>query len=708
MTWRGRARDARAVSTRSARGISYRVSLVVVIPALILMTGAIIAVNSYLTTKRSIDALTTQLFDQVGSQAAEQTRAHLALAIPAVDLLASLLRDRALPDDITKDDVLVDQLASVLRANPGFAWVSFSDSQGSFVGAYRKGDELRTNRSRIVNGATDLVEHVLQPDGTWRLFRHDQTQYDPRTRPFYVLAEKEKQRVWAPPYVFYDQGVPGITCAEPIYGKDGALRGVVTVDFDLDVLSKFVAALHLSPHAVVFLFTEPEGGGEATILAHPTLHVVAHARQGAAGEIVTSKNVPDPLVRAFFAHGVASRTTLAHDGQRYIAAARAFPIDSHLTWHVGAIAPESDFNGPLKENLRTSVLASALGVIFAVVIGAWLARTIARPLATITTEMERAGRFEIDDRPPPHSAFKEINAMSSALGAMKGGLRSFGAYVPRDLVRAVLASGERAELGGKTKRLTIFFSDLAGFTTISESLAPAALVELLGGYFDAMTKVIQRRGGTIDKFIGDAIMAFWNAPGDEPHHAVLACEAAIACQAKLDEMRRSDPRLAGLRARIGLATGDVLVGNIGATERMNYTVMGDTVNLASRLEGLNKAYGTPVMTSETTYEAAKDVLLARPVDVVAVKGKAKGVRVYEPLGPLEGAKAEDVRFCEACTRALDLYLRRDFDGAAKAWGEALVSRPDDAASQLMKARSEELAASPPPDDWDGTYVMHEK
>src|SRR6185437_1039257 len=191
------------------------------------------------------------------------------------------------------------------------------------------------------------------------------------------------------------------------------------------------------------------------------------------------------------------------------------------------------------------------------------------------------------------------------------GLRSFGAYVPRDLVRAVLASGERAELGGKTKELTIFFSDLAGFTTLSETLAPEALVELLGGYFDEMTRVIQSHGGTIDKFIGDAIMAFWNAPGDEPDHAARACQAALDCQAKLDAMRRADARLAGLQARIGLATGSVLVGNIGASDRMNYTVMGDTVNLASRLEGLNKAYGTPIMIAETTF--AKAGALARAI-----------------------------------------------------------------------------------------------
>jgi adenylate cyclase len=688
----------------ATRGISYRVSLVIAIPLLIVVTGAIIAINSHLNTKRSIDALTNQLFDQVASEAAQQTRAHVQLAIPAVDLVVALLRDRPMLEDATKDDALALQLAQVLRANPGFAWVSFSDTHGSFVGAYRKGDELRTNRSHIERGKTELWEHAFQPDGSLREIRHaEDTHYDPRTRPFWLLATQEKRRIWTPPYVFFDQGVPGITCAEPIYARDGALRGVVTVDFDLDVLSRFVSQLHLSPHAVVFLYDD-----QGTILAHPTLHVVEQRGKGTAGELVTTRNVPDPLVHAFFDQHVGERTTMLYGGRRWIAESRAFPIDRDLTWRVGAIAPESDFTGPLKKNERVAALASLAGVALAVILGAWLARTIARPLSSIAVEMERAGRFEIDGPPPPPSRFSEIIAMGRALGAMRSSLKSFAAYVPRDLVRAVLASGQHAVLGGKTKRLTVFFSDLAGFTTLSESLEPAALVELLGGYFDAMTKVIQTRGGTIDKFIGDAIMAFWNAPGDEPRHAVLACEAALACQAKLDEMRRSDPRLAKLRARVGLSTGDVLVGNIGATTRMNYTVMGDTVNLASRLEGLNKPYGTPVMMAETTWEETKDAILARPIDVVAVKGKAKGVRVYEPLGPLASATDDDRRFAGACTRGIDLYLGRDFAGAAKAWDESLALRPDDQASKVMRARALELASSPPPDTWDGTTVMHEK
>ena len=686
----------------SRRAISYRLSLVVVIPLLIVFTGAIIAVSSYVTTKRSIDALTAQLFDQTSNEAAEATRAHMKQAEPVVDFLVAAISQRESKGDITDDDALATELVDVLRANAGFEWATFGDEHGSFVGAERRKTELRTNKSRIgEDGKTHAVEHVIASDGSKQLAAENVNDYDPRMRPYYALAKKEGSRVWTPPYIFFNEGMPGITCAAPVYAKDGSLRGVVTVDFGLEILSEFVRDLHLSAHSVVFLYT-----GDEALLAHPSLHLVAHEGRGTQGELVTRKNVDDPLLRAFFdspARGSAERFDFALSGANWIGSARAFPIDKKLSWYVAAAAPEKDFTGPLERITRIAILFSAIAVAIAVILGAWLARTIARPLARVAGEMERAGNFEIDEGPPPPpSRFKEINAMDRALLAMKGGLRSFGAYVPRDLVRAVLASGERAELGGKTKRLTIFFSDLQGFTSLSETMTPDALVELLGGYFDAMTQVIQSRGGTIDKFIGDAIMAFWNAPGDAPDHAKLAVEAALACQAKLDEMRKNDPRLAHLKARIGVATGEVLVGNIGASDRMNYTVMGDCANLASRLEGLNKAYGTSIMIAESTFDAAR--LIARPIDVVAVKGRVKGVRVYEPLEP----NAANERFAAACARALDAYLARDFAAAAKSWDEALAMRPDDEASETMRARAVAYAKDAPPADWNGAHVMKEK
>jgi adenylate cyclase len=357
---------------------------------------------------------------------------------------------------------------------------------------------------------------------------------------------------------------------------------------------------------------------------------------------------------------------------------------------------------------RFALIVSLIVLFLAVVIAGLMANWVAVPLVLIAREMEKVGRFELDDVTPPSTVFKELAVIHGALLNMKRGLMNFAVYVPRDLVRSVLQSGQRAELGGRTKQLTVFFSDLAGFTSLSESMPPDALVKLLGGYFDAMTRVISEYHGTVDKFIGDAIMAFWNAPDDVADHAPLACEAALACQRKLDHMKTRDPLLRGVSARIGIATGDVLVGNIGSSGRMNYTVMGDTVNLASRLEGLGKAYGTPILVSEACREAAKATIVLRHIDVVAVKGKKQSVRVYEPLALVSEHDRKAESIAALSDRAMDAYLSRRFSEARRTFEEILRLLPGDKAATTLRDRANSYELDAPPEDWSGAHVMTEK
>jgi adenylate cyclase len=366
--------------------------------------------------------------------------------------------------------------------------------------------------------------------------------------------------------------------------------------------------------------------------------------------------------------------------------------------------------GEMRASNVTSLLISAAGLAVAVLVSLLLANRVARPLVRLAAQMAEVGRFELAERPFEPTIFREIARMEDALVGMKRGLRSFASYVPRDVVRAVLASGQEATLGGKTQELTVFFSDIAGFTTVAEATKPDELVAMLGEYLDEMTRILVAHGGTVDKFLGDGIMAFWGAPLDDPSHAARACEAAIACRARLLELRARGERPWAVqwRTRIGLATGEVLVGNIGTPERMNYTVMGDTANLAARLEGLNKLYGTSILVSESTRRLAEGRIVARPVDVTAVKGKTLGVKVYELLGVASSAAPDAVAVAAASARALDAYLTRDFATAIAAWEEVLAKLPGDDAARTMIARARGYAASPPPADWAGVHVAEEK
>ncbi len=277
-------------------------------------------------------------------------------------------------------------------------------------------------------------------------------------------------------------------------------------------------------------------------------------------------------------------------------------------------------------------------------------------------------------------------------------------------MRTVLASGREATLGGEVRTLSVVFSDLAGFTTLAESMEPDALVRTLGGYLDAMTTTLTEGGGTVDKFIGDGIMSFWNAPLDDPHHARRACLAALACQRALRELAE-DPShawVANTKTRFGIATGEVVVGNVGTPDRMNYTAMGDAVNLSARLESLNKQYGTVVMAAESAVSLVGDVVLARPIDVVAVQGKAQGVKVYELVALASEATDAQRTLARLCAEALEKYLRREFSAAASAWQAALECAPGDSVATIMRARALAYVSAPPPPEWSGVYLAQGK
>jgi class 3 adenylate cyclase len=273
--------------------------------------------------------------------------------------------------------------------------------------------------------------------------------------------------------------------------------------------------------------------------------------------------------------------------------------------------------------------------------------------------------------------------------------RSFALYLAPAVVDRLVESDEPPALGGEEREVSVLFSDVADFTSISESLRPAELVSLMNAYLSAMTDIIEDKGGFVDKYIGDAIVAVFGAPLSDPDHARHAVEAALECQRKLAELNRTEAAFRGikLRARAGINTGAVLLGNIGSRRRFNYTVMGDTVNVASRLEGLNKHYGTANLATGVVRDAARDAALWREVDLVRVKGRDAPLGLFEPTDPAEpGAAARNAQFAQA----LAAFRERAFERAAAAFGAI----GDDPVAMRYGERARALALSPPGDDWE--------
>ncbi|MDY6852771.1 MAG: adenylate/guanylate cyclase domain-containing protein, partial [Thermodesulfobacteriota bacterium] len=289
---------------------------------------------------------------------------------------------------------------------------------------------------------------------------------------------------------------------------------------------------------------------------------------------------------------------------------------------------------------------------------------------------------------------------------------AFSSYVNPSVVNEMLKNPDMLKLGGDKRIATVLFSDIRGFTTISEKLDPEALVNLLNRYLTIMTDLVFKYDGLLDKYIGDAIMAVWGAPLAQPEHALLACRTSLDMMAELKKLQQAlaeeDENIPYLDIGIGLNTGPMVVGNMGSETRMDYTAMGDAVNLGSRLEGANKQYGTNIIIGEMTFEQVKDVMYCRELDSVAVKGKKLPVRIYEMLGETGRVSEKKINLARAFTRGLAAYKSRRFKRAEGIFMGIKEHYPEDKPTLLYLDRVAELALNPPPDDWDGVFVMTTK
>ncbi|HHZ78237.1 MAG TPA: CHASE2 domain-containing protein [Candidatus Lambdaproteobacteria bacterium] len=292
-------------------------------------------------------------------------------------------------------------------------------------------------------------------------------------------------------------------------------------------------------------------------------------------------------------------------------------------------------------------------------------------------------------------------------GFIKG---AFSQYLSPTVIDQIVANPDMLKLGGEKREMTPFFSDIQGFSTISEGLTPEELVQLLNEYLTAMCDIISSHHGTIDKFEGDAIIAFWGAPLDLPNHATVACYATIEMQKRSVELRKMlrEQNRPLLYTRMGLNSGPVVVGNMGSAERMDYTMMGDVVNLAARLEGANKFYKTYSMISGSTYELVKDDVDSRQLDIIRVVGKNEPVPVHELLARKNETSSEMSGVVEQYLKGLKLYQDRNFADAVKEFEKVLTIDPDDGPSQTYVKRCAMFIETPPEKDWDGVFTFTEK
>lgn len=287
----------------------------------------------------------------------------------------------------------------------------------------------------------------------------------------------------------------------------------------------------------------------------------------------------------------------------------------------------------------------------------------------------------------------------------------FSRYVDPSVVNQLVSNPQLVRLGGERKTMSVLFSDIANFTSVSEKLAPEELVAHLNEYLTSMTEVVFQHSGTLDKYIGDAIIAFWGAPLELKDHAYQSCRTAIEMTRRLDVLHAKWAAEGKpiLNFRIGINSGEMVVGNVGGKERFDYTVIGDNVNLASRLESANKMYRSRILLSEYTYELVKDRVFARELDLIVVKGKTKPVKIYELIADhTDGISEEKKKVVEFYCAGLAKYRNREWGVAAETFEKALSVDSADYPSEMYLERSRLYELEPPPEDWNGVFVMTTK
>lgn len=503
--------------------------------------------------------------------------------------------------------------------------------------------------------------------------------YDPRIRPWYLDAEKNGKAYWSDIYRVIPSNEKAVSVSSPVYdGPSKKLIGVVGASLPLYYFSEF-----LSENKI--------GKEEMTVIISPK------------GDLLVPEKVKPEIQRVIqsisshYANNKKSDFLITDNHVEYLVSIRDFPSDFGKNWLIITLDPILDFFSEIISNQHKVIAISLLIFSLCSIFVVFFSNRISKPIMVLAREVDKITNFELASNTRVNSKISEIYIMDRSIAALRNAIRSFSRYVPKEVVKKLLSQGKEIVLGGEKKEVTIFFSDIEDFTTISESYPVETTMTLLSEYFDLLTTAILRENGTIDKYIGDAIMAIWGAPEPMVNQAELACKTALLCQKAIRILNeeRKEKNLPPFPTRIGINTGIAIAGNIGTSERMNYTLIGDAVNLAERLQSTNKTYHTKIIIGEHTFAKVENLFVVRPLDIIEVKGKKEKTKIFELLASIDdqseiGPKPEDFILAKLFTAAFNAYQSSDFQTAKNLFKKIQVQFPLDIPTKIYLDRMSQL------------------
>ncbi len=698
------AEEMKDLLSPSAWGLTLTLRRSVLLLVLGLLVGSVTIIGgiAWITATSSIEALSRQLLEAKSQAVRARLADFFGEVPPALEYLERAVFADAGQTPFEQWEQTGRVIGYQLSVHTHLTWLyAGSAATGDLIGCLRAGD------GRIIlaytHGQPDLTPATLElgEDGSWTPVESGEVprgRYDSRTRPWFAAALQSGEIVWTPPYSFLDSRTRGVTAAQAVRNKEGRVVAVLAADLVLEELGQFLATLRIGRNGGAFLLLD-----DGSFLVDETMRETINPTRLRLQKALE----PQRFDLASLATGDYLERRVVQDGEVYRVRLEQVQLTGTGAYFAAVIVPEADFLGTVHRNAWAAAGASVLILGTAVALGLIFARRVTRPLEQISEELENIGNLRFPDSQRYfHSSIREIAQFNDSLGKMSLSLRAFSRYVPSDLVRILLQRGDEAKLGGRVQHVTIQFTDLVGFTTLSESLAPDEVFAELREFLEIVARHERANGGITSNFTGDGTLALFNAPESLEGHSAAACRAALGCVAELELLngtRRREGR-PELRARIGINTAEVLLGNLGTRDRFSYTAVGDGVNLASRLEGLNKFYGTAILAGDACRWEAGESFVWRKVDRITVVGRSQSVVIWEPLGKAGGVSRRRMLGRDLYEAALEKYFAGDFAQAQALFAQVQSAIPQDRPAAVMLHRTEGFLRGRVDADWDGVFL----
>ena len=681
--------------------VSLRFSILSIMTTLLLTTSAIVL---WFSTKAAYDSTldyANKFITASSNQAAERFKYYLSPLTNIPQVTDSILQHQMLK--LHDRSQTLAYFTTTLVAYQGLEGIYYGDIHGNFHllnrlddGSLYELDIVRKNKQLVsaTQGWLDAKGKTLFSKAAMP------TPTDPSTRYWFKHAKNMRPHTffWSKAQ-FANNGRrlaarDGITAILPITDANNNVTGAFCVDVLSDAIEHFFATLPLPKDSVLLVYNN---AGE--ILWHfvegqPKFAKEAAYTLPAVAKLLNSKE-------SKFDHTFDFRINLT----QYLAVVQSLTFaKTQSPWFLAIISPVDSLVQNIRINLFRALLLAVCATLLGLLSAMYFSDSISNPVNKLVRDSNLICALELEAVQYQPSIIKEIDNMGRAFINMKNALSSFRYYMPVDLVRQLVESGQIAHIDGDKRQITVMFSDIRSFTDIAEKLAPEDLMQYLSNYFQCVSSALIRWQGTIDKYIGDSVMCFWGAPKDDAEQAVHACAAILEIKKELAKLSKTwvSQKQPVAFTRFGINTGMAVVGNVGSNERLNYTAIGDTVNLASRLESINKMYGTEVAVSEATYTLVKHQFKFRLIDHVRVKGKDQATYFYELLDEAHPLWAEVDKYNAMFKIGFVNYVQGKWPEAIKAFEELLSEFKEDNLTPIFLARCQNFIKKPP-EKWEGIW-----